>query len=351
MASKSKTKERADLALPAFCEQTPEDGFARMSYVLFRNDHAAREILASRVPDASFAVGDTLSAGALLDGEAIEYLNRTGGWSEPLMVCTDSGVGLLSKIYDGCAALGLYLHLHLPPAPVSRLVNSGVLKGSGADGKPTRNARILAWGSEVQREDEAYYLPLAMWWDGVWSRRRRLLVTLPEAHYRLHTDTLADAIRRLAAFVGCGVTVTANTPWSVDCCGGEVTCYKSELVEACLLFLLSEVRERAATRCATVTLESVSGERGGGLRVTLRYDVLDEADACAPMATAGFSHMAQVAELCGLDLYSIFGDARPAEPGEREKLRDCTVVLEWLCDPTQLSTSDLKTRLRLIYND
>ena len=113
----------------------------------------------------------------------------------------------------------------------------------------------------------------------------------------------------------------------------------------------SEVRERAATRCATVTLESVNGERGGGLRVTLRYDVLDEADACAPMATAGFSHMAQVAELCGLDLYSIFGDARPAEPGEREKLRDCTVVLEWLCDPTQLSTSDLKTRLRLIYND
>lgn len=347
MASKRQRSEWTDVVSCAFREQRPDDGFARMSYVLFRNDHDAREILASRVPDASFAVGDTLSDGALLDGEAIEYLNRAGGWSEPLMVCTDHGVGLLSKIYDGCAALGLYLHLHLPPEPVSRLINSGVLEGSGADRRPARNERVRSFGCEVQREDEAYYMPLADWWADVQGGRRQLLATSPKKHYRLHTDEMAEAIRRLAAFVGCGVNVTVSPTWGES--GGEVTCYNPELVEACLLFLLSEVRERAATRSAAVMLESVSGERGGGLRLTLRYAVVDGGDT--PTVTAGFSHMEQVAELCGLDLYSTFGDARPAEPGEREKLRDCTVVLEWLRDPTQLCTSDLKARLRLIYND
>jgi len=204
MAGKRRMGGGENAARPALSGQPMEDGFAGMSYVLFRNDHAEREILACRVPDGSFAVGDNLSGSTLLDNEAIEYLNRTSGVGEPFMIGTDRGVGLLSEIYDGCAALGLYLHLHLPPAPVARLVNSGVLEGCGVDRKPTRNARILSWGSEVKREDEAYYLPLATWWDGVRGGRNRLIVTSPDSHYRLHTDTLADAIRRLAAFVGAG---------------------------------------------------------------------------------------------------------------------------------------------------
>ncbi len=349
MIRKRKMGGGENAALPIFRGQPMDDAFAGMSYVLFRNDHAAREIIASRTPDGSFAVGDALFDGTLPDAEAAEYLNRTGGSREPLMVCTDRGVGVLSKIYDGCAALGLYLQLHLPPKSVSRLINSGVLEGSGADRKPHRTSRILSWGSEVHAEDAAYYLPLAAWWDIVRSERCRLLSTSSDTYYRLHTDTLADAIRRLAAFVGCGVTVTANTPWSVGGSGGDVTCYNSDLVEACLLFLLSEVRACAATRCATVLLESVNGERGGGLRLTLRYAVVDDGDT--PTVTAGFSHVSQVAELCGLDLYSTFSDAYLPDVGERERLRDCTVVLEWLRDPTTLSTSDLKARLRLIYND
>ena len=325
--------------------QTLDGGFAQMSYVLFRNDHAAREIIAARVPDASLAVGGALAGDCLLDSEAVAYLNRTGGANEPLIVCTERGVGLFSKIYDGCAALGLYLHLHLPPEPVSRLINSGVLAGSGTDCMLARNERVRSFGCEVQREDEAYDMPLAAWWADVQGGRRRRLATSPRSHYHLHTDTLADAIRRLAAFVGCGVTVSSFTSWGES--GGEVTCYNSELVEACLLFLLSEVRERAATRSASVVVESVSGERGGGLRLILRYAVADGGDT--PIVTAGFSHMAQVAELCGLDLYSAF-EAIPL-PKSKGRRYDCTVVLEWLRDPTRLSTSDLKARLRLAYGE
>lgn len=343
---KQTTWTEAHVRWPLLENDVVAEGYGRMSYVLFRNDHAAREVIASRTPDTAFTVGSELAAGPLLDAEAVEYLNRTGGEREPLVVFGELGVGLLSKVYDGCAALGLYLHLHLPPEPIARLINSGVLEGQGEDGRPARNARMRSCGDGVSQEDTAYYVPLATWWD---DSRRRLIETSPQSHYRIHSRALADAICRMAAFVGCGVTLSTPDAWGGD--GRELTCYNPALVEACLLFLLSEVRERAATRSAEMTLESVNGEAGGGLRVILRYAVVDDDALYAPIPTAGFSHMAQVAELCGLELYSTFSDVRSDESGEREKLYDCTVVLEWLRDPTTLPTSDLKARLRLIYNE
>ena len=208
---------------------------------------------------------------------------------------------------------------------------------------------MRALGDQVRMEDEACYLPLAAWWADVQGGCRRLIATSLQTNYRLHTDTLADAIRRLAAFAGCGVTLHISAVLGES--GGAVTCYAPELVEACLLFLLSEVRERAATRSATVELETVNGEWGGGLRLTLRYSVLHEDSACAPTQTDGFFHVAQVAELCGLDLYCTFSDSHPSEAGERERLCDCTVTLEWMRDPTLMPTSDLKSRLRIAYGN
>ena len=323
-------------------------GFHRMSYALFRTDGDVGRVVAARTPQRELlSVGHRIQDSLFFCPDALAYMTRASAGDPPLFVLTGTGIGLLSARYRLSAGLGLYLHIHTPPASAARLINHGVL-GDLAGVRFAVSGDIAALGDGVTRRDEVAYPPLLEAWEAITAGSEG--VFRPNASGELSLRGLRDGIAAMADFVGCGMDFTILK--SADHRGdrGDLThmgmkCYRPLLAEALLLCLLSEVRERSDDHRGVCRLEPYRCGREG-LAMTLRYPLYPRESPDLAAEYAGIhGYLSGMAETWGLDLYAPATLAPSREPGG---LPEQTVSMDWLFDPTILSTSDIKARRVLL---
>lgn len=324
--------------------------FRRMSYALFRLDGDTGRVVAIRTPEETLLrVGDRIQDRFALDDEALDYIAAYHGNEAPLFVLTTAGIGLLWNRYALSAGLGLYLHIHAKPSSVSRLMNRGVL-GDPSEGRFSVSEAVHAYGNRISSRDETSYLALTEAWDAVQEGETSLF--LPDNTGYLSLHQLRDGIHALAEFAGCSLRFTLPKGFSQGE-GAEllryarVKCYRPRVLEAILLCLLSEVRERSCNGGGVCRLEPHprDGER---LAFTIHYP--KRADETPEDALSGeqydtlHSYLERVGETCGMDLYA---SREPVVLRGGTGIPEMMVTLDWMLDPSVLSTSDLKARLAL----
>ena len=316
--------------------------YGRMSYVLFRVDGDVGRVVSARTPDDRFLkVGDYIQDRLGFCSDAMAYLTRRHDHTPPLFIRTDSGIGLLSGRYHLPAGLGLYLHIHTRPTAAARLIHSGAL-GDDTAFAVSRELREL--GGRPTSRDSRSYPPLLEAWRVVSGAPSTLFPVFSDGDLTLLD--LRDGIAKLAAFVGCGMSFTTRKER-----GGEpvspytrVKCYRPLLLEAILLCLLPEVKERSATGRGVCRLEAPSAG-GEGLSLTLRYPLgRRESPETRERYDAVHGYLAGIGETWGLDLYAPLSPIPPRTP---DGLPEVALTLDWLLDPSALSTSDIKARLDL----
>ena len=316
--------------------------YGRMSYVLFRVDGDVGRVVAARTPDDQFVkAGDYIQDRLGFCGDAMAYLIHRHDHTPPLFIRTDSGIGLLVGRYHLSAGLGLYLHIHTRPAAACRLIQSGAL-GFETEFTVSREIRDTV-GRPTARDSHAYP-PLLEAWRAVSKAPPTVFPTSPDGD--LTWIRLRDGVAKLAAFAGCGMRFTVRkeqdgvsvSPYT------RVKCYRPLLLEGILLCLLSEVRERSATGQGVCRLEAPSGG-GEGLSMTIRYPLRRrEAPATKELYDTLHSHLAGISEAWGLDLYA---PPHPVSSPATDGTLEVAFTLDWLLDPSALSTLDLKARLSL----
>ncbi len=339
--------------------------FHHMSFAVFRTDDAEPgRVVAARLPDCrEMAVGDSLFAKLRLSGEAVDFCMRANRATAPLFVLSDRGLGILSLRYHFHACMGIYLHVHTRPESGARLLNSGACGGVGRDGL-TVSRRVQAVGDAVTAQDTASYAALADAWCTVQAIDGCLFA--PAGKSLVRVRDLQMAMERMAAFVGCRLTVHHGARTGEDACAVSldaehegriseasdhvrwVRCYRPMLLECLLLCLLAEIRLCAANHGATCRIGSWDGTDGGHLCIALRY-VLDPTAVTRAAMTEQMcvrAHLLAMADAEGLHMR--FSDmpcwlsadtlGTPTEPTVQ------TITLEWLTDPTVRLTSDLKSR-------
>lgn len=320
--------------------------YHRMSYVLFRADGDVGRVVAARIPDDRFLqVGDYLQDNLGFCSDALSYVTSRHDHAPPLFVRTDCGIGLLSGRYHLSAGLGLYLHIHTRPAAAARLINGGAL---GQDGEFLISREIGERSGRPGARDGQSYPALLEAWQAVASAPQTVFSVDSDGEISL--SVLRSGIAKLAAFVGCEIVFTVRkergdnpvSPYA------RVKCYRPLLLEAVILCLLSEARERSATGAAVCRLEPPSENRTG-LSLTLRYP-LRAREKPETAEAYGEVHrcLAAVGETGGLDLYA---PDRLLPPRDPSGLPETAVTLDWLLDPSALSSSDIKARLTLARAD
>ena len=318
--------------------------FHRMSYALFRTDGDVGRVVAARTPHREMlSVGHRIQDSLAFCPDALAHMTNTYGGGAPLFILTRAGIGLLSSRYRLGAGLGLYLHIHTGPASAARLINSGAL-GDPMNVDFSVSEEILALGDKATFRDEDSYPALLEAWEAV--RRGSDGVFSVDASGNLPLRRLRDGIASLAEFAGCGLTFTLPKEAASrdDLRFARVKCYRPGVLEALLLCLLSEVRDRSATRCGTCCLDPYP-HGGEGLTLTLRYPLYPhETPESAEMYDTVHSYLTGVGETWGLDLYP---SPRLLPPREPHGLPEVAVNLDWLLDPSALSTSDIKSCLTL----
>lgn len=334
--------------------------FHHLSFTLFRTDLAFGTVVSARVPEAgALAVGDHLPAKLGLSDEAIQYLNRTDTDQPPMFVLTSLGLGILSKKYDRCAGLGLYFHVHCHPESGARLLNNGAF-GSPDGGMFLVEARVSAVTGPVTRSDERSYAALLDAWQTVNAGRDLLPATRDE----VWVEDIRAAIEAMADFVGCEITFAADSEWGASENHGignlsasqsvrRVKCYRPLLLEAMLLYLLTEIRHLSLTRGATCTIGSSDGGEAMPLAMALRYRL----DVRIPqtellLVSNHRTHMGHVADFGGLCLQtSLLPAWESGVPDLSQEREEQEITLEWLFDPAVLPSSDLKAYLHLRYGE
>lgn len=318
--------------------------FHRMSFALFRTDADVGRIIALRTPDRPMmGLGHCIQDALALDHEAVAYMTNPLGGKAPLFVLTRTGIGLLSSRYRLAAGLGLYLHIHTKPASAARLINSGVL-GSPDGTAFSVSEEIRGLGDAVTRRDESSYPALLAAWEAVQAGEKDVFPV--DGAGNLSLSRLKEGIAAMAGFVGCDVSFTLpkDAYRRGDPRNARVKCYRPRALEALLLCLLSEVRDRSETRCGVFRLEPPLRE-GAGLSLTLHYPLYpEETPESAAFYDSVHHYLTSVGEAWGLELYAPSRLLPPREPGG---LPEVKVTLDWLLDPAVLSTSDIKSRLTL----
>ena len=319
------------------------ENFCRMSYALFRSDGDVGRVVAIRTPDDRFLrVGDYVQDSLNLCEDAMAYVTCRHEEAPPLFVRTDAGIGILVGRYQLSAGLGLYLHIHSRPTASARLINHGAL---GCEGDFTVSREIRNIEGKLTARDSYSYPALLEAWRGVTGSPQAVFSTSADSGISL--SDLRSGIAKLASFVGGGLTFTVRR----DPTGGAVSpyarvkCYRPLLLEAILLCLLSEMRERSATGGGVCRLGTPS-EGGGGLSLTLRYPLRRREKAeTEEVYGEVHSYLAGLGETWGLDLYA---PTRLLPPREVGGLPEVAVTLDWLLDPSALSSSDIKARLSIV---
>lgn len=320
--------------------------FCRMSCVLFRVDGDVGRVVAARTPDDRFLrVGDYVQDRLRFCSDALSYVTACHDHAPPLFIRTDCGIGLLSGRYHLSAGLGLYLHIHTRPSGAARLINGGAL---GQDGDFSVSGEIREQGGRPTTRDGQSYSALLEAWQAVTSAPQT--VFLVDSDGEISLSALRSGIAKLAAFVGCEIVFTVRkeqgtTPVSPY---ARVKCYRPLLLEAEILCLLSEMRERSATGGGVCRLEPPSENREG-LSLTLRYP-LRTREKPETAEAYGEVHrcLAAAGEIGGLDLYV---PDRLLTSRDLNGLPETAVTLDWLLDPSALSSSDIKARLMLVRTD
>ncbi len=327
--------------------------YCHLSYLLFRTDSEAAEIVAARCPDmVTFSAGRGLIDALGLDEEARAYVFSAGEYEAPLVVMTDVGLGVLDKRYDAHAGLGIYWHLHGRPDGLARLLCGGVL-GNADRGRYRISRRVMeAAGSETSAltaEDLPSYRALLDGWPilagevpGAWAKS--------DLDGCMGAEGLGRMVEELAEFAGCGLVREA---FGDDGGAERLRCPRPALLEILLLGLLTEARNESATREAVCRIGTI--EETGMLTMELRYPVEDTSGSRrdknrGEAVLAGLHrHLGWVCELNGLKLQS---ETLPRSHGkgfDEAYLTERRITLEWLHDPAVLSTSDLKAKIRFLY--
>ncbi len=323
--------------------------FCRVSYALYRTGGDVGRIVATRNPDRKLlGVGGFIHDSLDLSDEAVTYMTETSRSRAPMFVMTKAGIGMLSNRYHLSAGLGLYLHIHTHPEAAARLINKGAL-GYGGQVDFLVSQRVRSAGSEVTAGDESAYPALLEAWQAVRDTPYSWFET--DARDSLSLFQLQSGIRRLAAFAGCDLTFTIRKSDRDDAYTPQarVNCYRPLLLEGLLLCLLSEMRAYSATRGGVCRLETPVGQGRNGLALMLRYPVATKENAADdPFLDALHSHLSYVGELGGLDVWF---SPELIPPRTQGGLPERAVMLDWMLDPTVLSTSDLKAHLRLMYGE
>ena len=321
-----------------------DPAYHRLSFVLFQTDEDAGRVVASRVPEEGFlSPGSYIQDQLRLSEEAMRYIN--GDCEEPpLFILTEKGLGVLLKRYVLSAGLVLLLHIHTKPASAARILNSGGL-GQGSIEGFSVSLRIAEQTGRVTSRDESSYRPLWEAWQAVQGQTEPIFKT-DEAD-TLSLGEIREGILRLAAFVGCDVTFTyrksEGSRGFFSC--ERVKCYRPLLLEALLLCLLAEIRSCSATGRGICCLESPTERGRDGLALSLRYPVSPAEDGDTAWCIDRLhSHWTGIADLGGLDVY-----APPTllYSSKTEGLPERVVWLDWLTDPSVLTSSDLKVGIRL----
>ena len=323
-------------------------GFHRMSYALFRTEGDVGRVVAARTPQREvLSVGHRIQDSLSFCPDALAYMTHSSTGDPPLFVLTRTGIGLLSARYRLTAGLGLYLHIHTPPASAARLINHGVL-GDPAGGQFAVSGDIAALGDEVTRRDEAAYPPLLEAWEAIAAGSDCVFRTYESGELPLRV--LRDGIAAMADFVGCGMsfTILKRGDGLGDLTHAGMKCYRPLLAEALLLCLLSEVRERSDDHRGVCRLEPYRCGREG-LAMTLRYPLYPrESPESASVYESIHGYLSGVAERWGLDLYA---PAAPTPSRETDGLLEQTVSMDWLFDPAVLPTSDIKAHRALLRDE
>ena len=369
-------------------ETAAAPGHHGMSYALIRIDRDLGRVIGARCPEPTLLkVGDVLDEALDISPDSIATYTKNARTAPPLFVRTRGGLGLLSRRYDLQAGMGLFLHFHVPFESAARVLNHGSLGEPGVHF--SLSDRVSAVTGELRPEDEITYRHLSRAWATVvasekclfptpaMSYRARSLVNLPVTHadnepppdacdmpevarlyanglpdtvpvseaiHLLELDTLADVIRRLAAFAGCEAVVEISSP-SVK----RALCYRPILLEGVLLYLLSEVHRLALDSRVLVTLGTASGEDNAPLYISLLYvprppasrRMTDRRVAELAALDESRAYLRSCAYLGGLDV--AYEETPCTDPHPRLRgLRQQVFHLTWLFDPTILPSTDLK---------
>lgn len=326
--------------------------FHRISFALFRVDTDIGRVMAARCPERTILKSmDYIQQKLNFSEEAIAYMVRTESIPAPLFIMTEKGLGVLSKRYDLNAGVGLLCHIHCRPKAGARLINSGVL-GRENGLNYSRSRRVQELGAKVTKRDTESYAALLEAWQTIseascpFASDEGDTITLPR---------LQEGICKLAAFVGCHLSYTLRKVKEGDTVTAfhhaRVSCYRPLLLEALLLVLLAEVRERSADHGGVCRIEIpeeddfpiFSGHKP--LRLTIRYPLLTPISAQEKTNLALIhGYAAYVGALSGLDLYFHLRPAR-GEDGFPEQV----IGMEWISNPSLLPTSDLKSGAFLDY--
>ncbi len=316
--------------------------FHYLSYILFRTDSEEARIVAARCPDtAGLTAGASLIDALKLDAEAQSYLFDGAGDRPPLVVMTAVGLGVLDMRYDGHAGLGVYWHIHGRPDGLARLINSGVL-GAPNGGAFRISQAVAEVNGEILRRDAPSYRALVDGWGtldrpaGQWAKC--------DVNGCLYGSDLCDFMAKLADFAGCG-WLQIQREETV----GRIKCRRPVLLEALLLCLLTEVGTYATISEAVCRVGTLGNLDGEGLVLELSYP-LEKIDKHREQLEVIHRHLGWVCELGGLELHA---EVVPLRRGEKQagKLPQMRITLEWLHDPVVLSTSDLKAKIRFLYEN
>ena len=351
------------------------EAFRHVSFAVFRMDSDTSEILYTRSPDqAVLPVGGSLAEVLELSGEVLSFLESGSGDDRmPVFVMTKLGLGILIRWYDRYAGVGIFLHVHAEGTSCARLINSGVL-GDPESGLFEVTARVRREGAQVTARDMAAYGALSDAWGAVCGYLSDGIFPVG-GDGLIYRRELEKGLLRLADFVGCAVEFESDerasasvfptaTPASPDAAShaasheasheafhaaSQVSCHRPPLLEILMLCLLTEARLLSATRGCTCRLSSVQNEEGGGLALSLRYPVEFPLDT-AELRERGHKHLAVAAQASGL--YLSADVSRPTRTlRSAGALPEIFITLEWLHNPALLPTSDLKSMLRLVYEE
>lgn len=316
--------------------------FHHISYVLFRTDREDGEIVGARCPDMHrLAVGHSLPEVIGLDAEARHFLREESSCSRRLVVMTDIGVGVLDKLYDRQAGLGLLFHIHARPESIARLLNHGVLDIVGEDYVISQAIRGI--GGEVTPRDMDSYDAL--------TDAFRTLTTYPIGAFLpvndrgdLYRSDLENRMMQMARFVGCGIR------FSEEKRPNRIRCFRPLLLEALLLYLMTEVRMVSATRGADCRIATVEGEDGGHLALTVRYPIERTAPGTDLYEGVGkcHRHMSWACELGGMSLQKELHTPAHREKCQGTLLSEVCITAEWQHDPAVLPTTDLKAKIQIL---
>ena len=325
--------------------------FGRISYALFRTDDDMGRIIAARCPNRNLlSVGSILQEVLHISDEAMAHL-KSYERDVPLFILSDVGLGILWERYVLSGGMGLFLHVHCHPVAGARLVNSGVMGVEGG-GNYLRSQRVRELGDRVTEQDAESYPALMEAWQ---TLHEVFDVFKPRGDGTISLTHLHDGIRALAAFAGCDLTYALRKMTHGDTVAafrqGRVHCYDPRLLEAQILCLLTEMRDRSATRGGVCRLEVpedngvpiTQGHRP--LRLAFRYPVLPKVprkEAAALSEVHGYA--VRVGNAGGMGLhYSMASEShRPADA-----LPTQIIWLEWVENPALLTTTDVKAGFRL----